>query len=369
MWAARFWDGILLGPWIRELARHRFRIHPLQFPLVVSVSAFALINSLGRPLQQLLLGRRIAEVPIKDAPIFIIGHWRSGTTLLHELMSLDERFTFPTTYECFVPNHFLISAWFGRWLKFLLPRQRPMDNMALGWDRPQEDEFALCNMGLPSPYLRMLFPNEPEQYPEYYDLESVSPEDRRRWQQGLRWFLQRVTYRNPKRIVLKSPTHLGRIKVLLEMFPDARFVHIVRDPYAVFPSTINLWKSHYQYQSLQFPNFQDLDEYVFSCFERMYRAFDSQRNLIDPSRFHEVRYEDLVRDPIGELRSVYAQLDLGNFEAAQPHLEQYLADTKNYQTNRYEVPPALQSQIDRRWGPFMRRYGYCQETLAPISEG
>ena len=94
----------------------------------------------------MLLGRRIAQQPIKDAPIFIIGHWRSGTTLLHELMSLDERFTFPTTYECFVPNHFLISAWFDAWLKCLLPKQRPMDNMALGWDRPQEDEFALCNM-------------------------------------------------------------------------------------------------------------------------------------------------------------------------------------------------------------------------------
>ncbi len=121
MWSARFWDGMLLGAWIRELRRNRFRIHPLQLPLVASVSAFGVINSLGRPLQQLILGRRIAKVEIKEAPIFIIGHWRSGTTLLHELMALDERYTYPTTYECFAPNHFLISAWFVKRLTFLLP--------------------------------------------------------------------------------------------------------------------------------------------------------------------------------------------------------------------------------------------------------
>ncbi len=355
---------MLLGAWIRELRRNRFRIHPLQIPLAGTISAATLINSLGRPLQQLILGRRIARVQVKDAPIFIIGHWRSGTTLLHELMVLDDRYTFPTTYDCFAPNHFLISAWFVKRLTFLLPRQRPMDNMMTGWDRPQEDEFALCNMGLPSPYLRMLFPNEPAPYSEYFDLENVPAEDRRRWQEALLWFLQRVTLRNPQRIILKSPPHLARIKALTEIFPDARFVHIVRDPYVVYPSTINLWKTLYRYQSLQRPTFAGLEEYVFSCFERMYRAFDAQRGLVDASRLHEVRYEDLVSDPIGEMRRLYDRLDLGEFEKVEPHLDRYLAGTKDYKTNRYEIAPELRDQIDRRWGRFMRRYGYCDPAPA-----
>jgi hypothetical protein len=356
---------MLLGPWIRELRRGGFRVHPLQLPLVMSVSLFAVFNSIGRPLQQLIFGRRIARAKMEHAPIFIIGHWRSGTTLLHELMSLDERHTSPTTYECFVPNHFLISAWFVRHLTFLLPRQRPMDNMVVGWDRPQEDEFALCNMGLPSPYLKMLFPNEPEPYAEYLDLEGITPDARKRWQDGLKWFFQRVTARDNRRMVLKSPPHLGRIKALLEVFPDARFVHIVRDPYVVFPSTINLWKAHYLSQSLQFPKFEGQDDYVFRCFERMYRAFDAQRALVDPARFHELRYEDLVRDPAGEMRRLYEQLELGDFENLAPQLIQYLSDTKDYKTNRYELPDELRTQIDERWGPFMRRYGYCQDA-APV---
>ena len=85
---------------------------------------------------------------MKAPPIFILGHWRTGTTLLHEFMIRDERFGYPTTYECMDPNHFLLTeGLFTRWLNFLVPTHRPMDNMKAGFDRPQEDEFALCMLG------------------------------------------------------------------------------------------------------------------------------------------------------------------------------------------------------------------------------
>ena len=192
-------------------------------------------------------------------------------------MVLDARYTFPTTYQCLAPNHFLISDWLITRFKFLLPSKRPMDNMITGWDRPQEDEFALCNMGLPSPYLTMAFPNEPEQFPEYFTLDGLPPEEVARWKAGLEWFLKRVTLRNPNRIILKSPPHTGRIKTLLEVFPNARFVHIVRDPYALYGSTIKLWKTLYKFQGLQEPNHAGLEEYVFRCFERMYAALERDR--------------------------------------------------------------------------------------------
>ncbi len=262
---------------------------------------------------------------------------------------------------------FLISGWLKvTRLRFLIPSRRPMDNMITGWERPQEEEFALCNMGIPSPYLTMIFPNEPPQYPEYFDLETLSPAERRGWQDALLWFLQRLTFRHQKRIILKSPPHLARIKALLEIFPDARFVHIVRNPYTLYASTIKLWKSLYQYQALQVPQFKHLDEYVFSCFEKMYSAFESQKHLLDPSRLHEVRYEDLVRDPVGEMRRLYDHLELGEFETLQPQLAKYLQQNDGYRTNTYEIDAELQREIDRRWGPFMRRYGYCQDepTLA-----
>ncbi|MEX0675750.1 MAG: sulfotransferase [Pirellulales bacterium] len=364
LWHARFWHGMLLGSWIRLVLRNRARIGITRWPLASTITTATMMNSALRPLQELLMRRYIDRTQIKDAPIFIIGHWRSGTTLLHELLVLDGRYTYPTTYECLAPNHFLISARVLTRLRFLLPGKRPMDNMSAGWNRPQEDEFALCNMGLPSPYLTMAFPNSAPVYTEYLTLEGLDQQEVDRWKSALEWFLKRVTLRDPKRIILKSPPHTGRIKTLLELFPDARFVHIVRDPYTLFSSTVRLWKTLYKFEALQEPTYAGLDEYVFSCFEKMYEKFNRDRALVAQSRLFEVRYEDLVRDPIEQMRALYEHLELGEFETALPKLQTYFKDHEGYRVSTYRISDELREQIDRRWGKYMRRYGYCQPAPA-----
>jgi len=357
-WAARFWHGMLLSAWWRLLRRNRFRISLNRVPLATTISSCTVFNSLAKPLQTLIYGRRLAETQLKDDPVFIIGHWRSGTTFLHELLVLDKRHTCPDSYQCFAPSHFLVTRWLITKLRFLMPKHRPMDNVLMGWDRPQEDEFALCNMGLPSPYLDMAFPNEPPHYPEYLDFKGVSDADRARWQHGLKDFLRAVTFRTHKRIILKSPPHTGRIKVLLEMFPDARFVHIVRDPTTLFASTVRLWKTLDKYQALQEPKHEGLEEYVLSSFERMYTAFEEQRHLLDRAHYFEVRYEDLVRDPVAQMRSLYEQLELGDFERMLPQLETHLAKTRDFQTNKYQSDPETEAKVANRWGRYFQRYGY-----------
>ena len=131
------------------------------------------------------------------------------------------------------PNHFTISKWWVTRLFFwLLPARRPMDNMPMGWDRPQEDEFALCNVGTPSPYLTIAFPNHPPAYEEYLTLKEVDEAARTQWKNSLRHFLQKVTFVHRKRLIIKSPPHTARVRTLLELFPDARFVYLVRAPFA-----------------------------------------------------------------------------------------------------------------------------------------
>src|SRR6476661_4244350 len=105
LWAARFWHGMLFGPWVRLVARNRFRISFTRLPLAFTITCASVLNSLLRPVQEFF-------------------YWRYGTTLLHELLVLDERYTFPTTYECYAPNHFLISDWVITKFKFLLPEKR-----------------------------------------------------------------------------------------------------------------------------------------------------------------------------------------------------------------------------------------------------
>jgi omega-hydroxy-beta-dihydromenaquinone-9 sulfotransferase len=359
-WAPRFWHGMTLGVWLRFAAANGFRISPTRWPMALGITVVSLFNSVLWLVQQLLLGRRVARSIIEHPPIFIIGHWRSGTTYLHELLVLDDRFAYPTTYECFAPSHFLVSNWLvARYMKFLLPQKRPMDNMAAGWHLPQEDEFALCNLGLGSPYKTMAFPNQPPQDVEYLDLKELTAAARECWREGMFSFLKHIAYRKPRPIVLKSPPHTARVRTLLELFPQAKFVHIVRDPVNVFLSTVRLWRSLYQVQGLQVDNGHDITEYVLSTFERMYRSFEEDRPLLTAQQYYEVRYEDLVADPMGQIRSMYQQLDLGDFEHVRPRLEQFLEAKKDYQTNRFEPPEEIRAMVAERWGEFAKRYGYA----------
>jgi hypothetical protein len=256
------------------------------------------------------------------------------------------------------PHHCLLTAsWCKRLFGFLIVKQRPMDNMALGWDRPQEDEFALCSLGLPSPYWYLGYPNRP-QCVEYYDMQGIAPRALDRWKRAMTSFVKLLTYRHRKRIVLKSPTHTGRVEVLRQCFPRARFIHMAREPAVLFASTMNMWKKMCQWQHIEAPRFEKLDEYVFDTFDRMYGAFERDRQTLPANRFCEVRYEDLVRDPIGQLHKLYEQLELGDFETARPGIERYLADNKDYQTNRFDIPPEVRAEVRRRWGSYAKRYGY-----------
>lgn len=335
---------------VRALATNGFRVHPRRLCMALIILLAGAVNTILGALQRLFYGRRIARTEIREHPIFVLGHWRSGTTLLHELLALDPRHAAPSTYACFAPNHFLLT-WqlFRPILSLLMPARRPTDDMPVGWDLPQEDEFALCNMGIPSPYLTMMFPNRPPQYPEYLTLDRVPPPDRERWKCALLWFLRCLTLHRDRRFVLKSPPHMGRIRILLEMFPDARFVHIVRDPYVVFASTLHHWKRLFRDQGLQRPHFEGLEELVLETGDRMFEAFERDRPLLGRGRFCEVRYEDLVADMPGQMRRIYETLELSEFDQVLSAIRQYAVARAGYQTNRYEIPPETRERISRRW--------------------
>lgn len=362
-WSPRFWHGMLVSDWLRLLARNRFRIHPARLGLVATVSMVTVINSLLRLVQVAVYHKRVAETEIDQPPIFIIGHWRSGTTYLHELLVQDERYAFPTTYECFAPNHFLVSRrTLPRLIHLLLPKQRPMDNVLTGAYYPQEDEFALGNLGCPTPYWRMVFPNEPPCFMELLDMQGVAPDLLRRWKRDMTWFVRAMTYYKQKPLILKSPPHTGRIRVLAELFPGARFIHITRNPETLFASTRRLWPALDMAQGLQIPRNENLDAYIFEAFERMYGAFETQRVHLASNQIIDVRYEDLVADPLGQIEQIYAQLELGGHDEIHERLTAFLGQREAYQPNRHgELEPEIRAAIRTRWAGYIEKYGYADE--------
>jgi len=358
-WAPRIWQGCSFRAWMRLLIKNRFAVHPSRLYIAVIVTIMSVAHSALAVVQAIFFGRAVRRTKLVAPPIFILGHWRTGTTLLHELMIQDQRFAFPNTYQCVDPNHFLLTEkLFTKLFAFLLPKERPMDRMKAGWDRPQEDEFALCMLGQPSPYTTIAFPNRPPQDQEYLDLEGVPAAALARWKAALTVFLQQITYKTGKRIVLKSPPHTARIKVLKEMFPGALFIHIMRDPYVVFASTVNLWRTLNAVQGFQEPTNAGLEDQVFETFNRMHERLEEGKRMLGVDQFYELRYEDLVHDPSLTLQNVYDHLGLGGWNEMEPRLNQFLAGLRGYETNTYKQSPAQRDEITRRWGDVIRRYGY-----------
>ena len=358
-WNPRFWDGMTMSAWTRAAWSGRFRVTPSRVCMFGIISGLSVINSSLTVMENLFNSRKIRRTQLVGDPVFVIGHWRSGTTLLHEYLIRDEQFTFSDTYTCFAPTHFNFSGpLFRPWVQWLMPAKRPMDNMAVGLDRPQEDEFALCAAGLPSPYLSVLYPNLPPIDLPYLTLRDISDKQRKQWLDTFEWFLKSLTFANNKRIVLKSPPHTGRIRTILERFPNAKFVHINRNPYTLFPSTYTLWMKLAGVHGLQHPKGKGLEEKIYHDFELMYEAYEADQALLQPGQLIDVGYDELVAAPVEVLRKIYETLDLGDFASVEGRFAEYASTQKSYKKNKFGIDPEIAETISRRWSGYIQKYGY-----------
>ncbi len=356
-----FWHGMRFGAWYNLLKKNDFRFTWNCLPQIITVSLLTPLNSLLYRLSEAVYGRRIADYKIEHPPIFVLGHWRTGTTYLHDLLACDPEFGYPTTYECIFPNHFLLTGPLARFgFGLVQPEKRPMDDVAVGTDRPQEEEFALCNFGLPSIYVAWALPRRGPIDHSHLDLRDLPAEDKRRWREGFLWFFRRVSYRCRKPLILKSPQNTARVATLLEMFPDARFIHITRDPMTVFPSTMRLWKTMTSVQGLEHPPNDEpwLEDYVLDTFSVLFKRYEEDRKLIPDEQLTEITYEALVADPKAVMKSIYARLDLGDFSRAEEAVDSYLSGTREYQTNVYELPEEKRTLVRKRWAAYFKRFGY-----------
>jgi len=360
------------GHYFRLLAKNRFRIGFMGIGMSFMIIWFSMANSLAWRLQKLFYGRMIDESKLQHSPLFIIGHWRSGTTLLHEYLVKDARFAYPTTFQVFAPTHFLLTEWFlPKLFWFIIPSKRPMDNMATGFDRPQEDEFSLCALGAPTPYERMAFPNHAPVYQEFLNMKECREEDLSAFEKALSWFVKAVSFKSGgKRLVLKSPPHTGRIETLRRLFPNAKFVHICRDPLEVYSSSMRLWRSLDRAQGFQMPKYSDewLQEFVFDCGRRMYEGYLEQSTALPAEDLLEISYEELVQNPLNTLRKIYNEFDLGDFSEAEAAFESFIRSQKSYQTNRHRLEPETADQVYAEWKFYFDRFGYPRPNTSETAE-
>jgi hypothetical protein len=234
--------------------------------------------------------------------------------------------------------------------------------VALGVGEPQEDEVALCSLTGRSLLLSLAWPRHADHYDRYLTLRRVSEEERAEWKSALTWFLRKLAFKYGRPLVLKSPGHTCRIRLLLELFPEARFVHIHRNPYDVFQSAHHTVLKLWPWWALQHFDGRGLADRILRQYREVYDVFFEERGLIPKRCFHEVCFEDLERDPLGQLRRVYEALALPDFEPAKPALRCYLDGLAGYTKNSFpELPPDLRARIAREWRRCFEEWRYETE--------
>jgi hypothetical protein len=352
--------GLTSGGWLQILRDNGWRVSPAYLPRFLAVSAYSLANSAIARMERRRFGAKVLDLEM-PAPLFVLGHWRQGTTHLHNLLTQDTRFAFSTTYEACFPHTFLtMEAIATRCFGFMLPARRPMDDMEWSLSSPQEDEFALALLSRCSPYLAWAFPRAKERYAQHLTFERAPAEDLARWQAALDWYVRKLTFRHGRPLVLKSPPHTARIRLLLARFPDARFVHIRRDPFTVFLSTRRTILANLRLHRLQSDPWPDLDDWILAQYREMYDAYFSQRALVPTGRLVEVSFEDLERSPLAVVREVYKTLSLPEFDSVEPALQVYVASLAHYRKNIHPpLDPSLRRRIAESWRPCFEEWGYA----------
>lgn len=298
-------------------------------------------------------GKKINSTKIASPPIFILGHWRSGTTYLHRLMLQDKNFGYISSFQAFFPQGSIgTSEVIQSQLKKIWPEVRMMDNVTYSPDVPEEEEYALANMQHFSFYNCWCFPKKMRaSYKESVLLDGISESHQNKFRKTFINILKKATFIwGGKRLVVKNPANTARIPMLLSMFPDAKFIHIYRSPYDTYCSTKNFYKKLLPLYQLQDVSEQEIQENIFIFYrELMDRYFDTV-NMIPPENFIEIKYEDFEQNELEELRRIYTYLNIPGFEEAKENFKKYIDSNSNYKKNEYVLDEDTKQEIEMHWG-------------------
>lgn len=296
---------------------------------------------------------------IRENPLFILGHWRSGTTFLHNVLCQDPKAAYITTYQSLFPEH-LMSQWlFKTFMRTVMPKKRPSDNVELSVNFPQEDEFAMGNM---ISYCYYYFFHFPFDWPEYYrkyigfeEHEKVS----RRWKAAYHRLISKaILHTGGTRAIFKNPVNTGRVKTLLEMFPEAKFIFIYRNPVVVYLSTKKFFIKLFPTLQFQKISEEQICDLIFEVYQKLMEDYFRDKALIPAENLIEICFEDFEEKPLEHLEKIYQTLHLSNFKEAQPYLEDYVRSQETYEKNRYKISQKELDRVLSHWKFTMETWQY-----------
>lgn len=351
-----------LRNWLRLLIRYGRQFDVRHWPRIVWMTIFICATIPIRVFERLRFGQQVRRHKLREPPVFIIGHWRSGTTNMHNLMLQDPQFASVTLLHCAIPSGFLTWEWLARWImKRRLPKSRPMDAVPLGIDEPMSEDFALSGLTHMSHYLNYFFPGIADlTFRRTVLFQDVSESDREHWMSQCEFLLRKVSFASgSKRLLLKNPPNLGRVSTVLKLYPNAKFIHVYRDPYVVHASTMKLMDRFLDNLAFQSYDMTQIEQFVSERYAQLFDRWFAERDLIPPENLIELRHEDIIARPMEIVEQVYRQFGLTTWSTMQPRLQQYADSLKGYKNNDYLFAPDYLQRINPFVTPAAQRLGYA----------
>jgi len=344
--------GSSLTNLFRLTSQNYFRISPRYIPRFTYAVLMSSILSPFRLKERLLEHKHIRSITIDQDPLFIIGHWRSGTTYLHNVLSLDDSFGCCSTFHATLPHVFLQSE---KLLKPLLsasiPSKRPMDDAAMGPDLPQEEEYAIANIIPDGYYNGWCFPYKMDHYMDHVIIDTLSEVFQKEWIETYEFFLKKLTYYHKgKQLLLKNPAHTARLTVLKKMFPSAKYIHIHRNPYEVFYSMEKFMRIILPKYCVQRPpSQQKMNKLILKMYKQLYQTYLQQKTGLDKKDIIDISYEHFIKDPLKETQQIYEYFDFTMSLEMKNKLKNYIVSQREFKRTTYTMSESLKDEIKKQW--------------------
>ncbi len=306
----------------------------------------------------------------EKSPVFIIGHWRSGTTFTHYLLSQDPGFFYQNKYENFFSDNFLTTEEFfkpvlSKVMNFFNPVQEWRSNISktMNLDTPSESDTALiAEISEVTYHWAHLFPKSAKTYfDKYLFLEDLTSDELEKWQITMKSILDKSYLKYEKDdLLIKNPGDTARIKFLLDIYPGAKFIFLHRNPYEVFYSNLKLWTHVLKTVALQKISEEEKKQLVLHVYEKLHRKYLEQRELLKSNQLFEVSYEEITNHPLPTLKTAYEQLELKGFDKAYPYFKNYIDNRPKWEKSGYDMSTADIRQINKQWDFAFRLWGYLK---------
>ena len=327
---------------------------------------FILASAPFRWIQAVYLIFKLPKVSLKEKPpVFVIGHWRSGTTHLHYLLAQDNQFSYLEAFQAFFFRVAFVSKTFMRpLLNYFMPATRPQDNIKIDASAPTEEEHPLTNLTEKSGMQTFFFPQNISYFNKYNIFKDTKKSEKKTWKKIYHKMLCQVALFQDKNktLLLKNPHNTGRIKVLLELYPNAKFIFIHRNPYDVYQSNIHLYNKTIKTQFLQEFTDEQIKERVLYCYETTLKKYLAERKLIPTGNHFEISYKELSENPQLTIKNIYTHLNIGDYNKIKQPVADYLKSIKNYKKNKFS---SLSNEeiiaINKRWEFSFNEWEYAMK--------